>query len=56
MVCFKGNHEIPQTFPIGELTEYQGKQLVPASEMFHILVSIIFAHDVVKLVPVEETD
>ena len=56
VVCFKGNHEIPQTFPVGKLTEHQGKQLVPASKMLHILVSSIFTHDVVKLVPVEETD
>jgi isocitrate lyase len=52
MVGIKSDNQVSQAFTIGELAEHQRKQLVPASEMLHVLVTIMIANDVVELVSI----
>ena len=47
-MCFKSNNQISQTLSITQLTKHHSKQLIPASKMLHITVSIILADIVVK--------
>jgi len=56
IMSFKSDNQISQTFSIRQLTKHQSKQLVPTSEMFHIFVAIILSNDVVKFVPIQESD
>ncbi len=48
-MCYKSNNQISQTLSITQLTKLHCKQLIPASEMLHIAVSILLANFVVKL-------
>ena len=47
------NH-IAQTLTITELPEHQCQKLVPAGEMLDILVTFVFADEIVEMVPVKE--
>ena len=52
MVSIKSDNQVSQTLTIGELAKHQRKQLIPASEMLHILVSIMLTNDVVELISI----
>ena len=53
-MCFKSNNQISQTLSITQLTKHHCKQLIPASEMLYIAVSIILVNQMAKLVIVEK--
>ena len=53
-VGIKCDHQIPQTFTIGKLSEHQRKQLVPASEMLHIFVALIGTNNIIELIPIQK--
>jgi len=54
LVGIKCDHQIPETFTVGKLSEHQCKQLVPAGEVLHILVAIILGYDTIELTAVEK--
>ena len=54
-MCFKSNNQISKTLAITQLTEHHCKQLVPASEVFHVAITIILANVVVELSPVQKS-
>ena len=54
-MCFECNNQITKTLTITQLTKHHCKQLVPASEVFHIAITIILANVVVELGPVQKS-
>jgi len=54
LVGIKCDHQIPETFTAGKLSEHQSKQLVPAGEVLHIPVAMILGYDTIELTAVEK--
>ena len=54
LMGFKSHYHISQTLTVTELTKHQSQKLVPAGEMFDILVPIIFASEVVEMIPIKK--
>ncbi len=54
LVGIKCDHQIPETFTVGKLSEHQSKQLVPAGEVLHIPVAMILGYDTIELTAVEK--
>ena len=54
-MCFKGNNQVTQTLTITQLSKHHCKQLIPASEVFHIAVAVILANIVVELSSVQKS-
>lgn len=48
------DNQITQTPPIGQLSEHHHQQLIPASEVFHIVIATVFCDDTTKLVVIQE--
>ena len=51
---FKSHYHIAQTLTVTELTEHQSKKLVPAGEVLDILVTIIFASEIIEVIPIKK--
>ena len=51
---FKSHNQVSKTLTVTELPEHQSKKLVPAGEMFDILVATIFAGEIIEVIPIEE--
>jgi hypothetical protein len=51
---FKSHYHIAQTLTVTELTEHQSKKLVPAGEALDILVTIIFASEIIEVIPIKK--
>lgn len=50
----QSDNQISQTFPVRQLTEHERKQLIPTSEVFHVLVAIILGYNSIEPISVKE--
>ena len=48
LVSFDNYQQVPKTFPSGNLTKNHAHELVPASEVPYILVTITFGNNPIK--------
>ena len=51
---FDSHNQVTQALTIAQLTKHQCKELVPTSEVLHIVVTFILINDVTKLVIVQK--
>ena len=54
LMGFKSDYQVSQALTVSELSVHQSKELVPAGEMFDILVTIIFGSQTIKLATIEK--
>ena len=50
----KSHNHVSQTLTVTELPEHLCKKLVPASEVLDILFPIIFASEIVEMIPIKK--
>ena len=51
---FYSHYHIAQTLTVTELAEHQCQKLVPAGEVLDILVTIIFASEIIEVIPIKK--
>jgi hypothetical protein len=51
-VSLDDDNQIAQTLPIGQLSEHHHEQLIPASEVFYIVIATVFLNKVIEMVPI----
>ena len=54
LMGFKSHYQVSKALTIAQLPEHQCEKLVPAGEMFDILVTIIFSSQTIKLATIEK--
>lgn len=54
LMSLQRNNQVAQAFAVAELAKYHDKQLVPAGEVFDIVVALVFADEVVELAPIQK--
>ena len=54
LMGFKSHNQVSKTFTVSELAEHQCKKLAPARQMLDILVTTIFAGEIIEVIPIEE--
>ncbi len=52
----ESNYQVSQALTVTQLPKHHREHLIPASEMFHISVTIILANIVIELSPVQKSD
>ena len=52
--CCLSHYHIAQTLTVTELSEHQSKKLVPAGEMLDITVTVIFASEIIEVIPIKK--
>ena len=52
---FKSYNQVAKTLTIAQLPEHHSKQLIPASELLHVAITIILANEIVELGSVQES-
>jgi hypothetical protein len=54
VVSIKSDNQISQTFTVGELSEHQGKHLIPTSEMLYVTIPLVLVDYTSKLIFVQK--
>ena len=54
LMGFKDHYQVTKALAITELTKHQSQKLVPASELLDILVTIVFASEIVEVIPIKK--
>ncbi len=47
-------YQVTQAYAIRTLSEHHCKQLVPACEVFHIVITLVLANEVIEMISVKE--
>jgi hypothetical protein len=53
-VSLDDDNQVSQTLTVSQLAEHHHKQLVPAREVLHIVVAIVFGHNSIEFAPVKK--
>ena len=54
LVSIDSYYQVTKTFTITKLTKHKGKQLIPATEELHILITTVFTYEIIEVVPVKK--